>query len=128
MMTPVSLFTLIDQQKSWLSARQSLVAQNIANVNTPGYKATDTLPFARVMERAALDMTGADPLHMRPAPGETMAAAARAVDEWETTHSGNTVSPEEEMIKASEIRGAFTLDNNLMRAFHGMWLTVARSS
>lgn len=127
-MAPVSLFTLINQQKSWLSARQSLVAQNIANVNTPGYKATDTLPFARVMETAGLDMSGANPLHMRPGPSETMAAATRRIDGQETTHSGNTVSPEEEMIKASEIRGAFTLDNNLLRAFHGMWLTVARSS
>jgi flagellar basal-body rod protein FlgB len=50
-MEPVYLFNLIDQQKSWLSARQALVAQNVANVNTPGYKAQDVLPFARVMER-----------------------------------------------------------------------------
>lgn len=80
------------------------------------------------MENAGLDMAGANPLHMRPAPSEAMAAAARRIDGQETTHSGNTVSPEDEMIKASEIRGAFTLDNNLLRAFHGMWLTVARSA
>jgi flagellar basal-body rod protein FlgB len=128
MMSSVSLFTLIDQQKNWLSARQSLIAQNVANVNTPGYKALDTLPFARVMENAALDMAGGHPLHLRPSPGETMAAATRLIDATESTHSGNTVSPEEEMVKASEIRGAFTLDNNLLRAFHAMWMTVAHSS
>ena len=76
-MEPVYLFNLIDRQKSWLSTRQSLVAQNIANVNTPGYKAMDALPFARVMERSALEMAGASPMHMRPAPGETMAAATK---------------------------------------------------
>lgn len=127
-MAPVSLFTLIDQQKTWLSARQSLVAQNIANVNTPGYKATDTLPFARVMQAASLEMAGTNALHMRPSESETMAIAKRALDPQDTTHSGNTVSPEDEMIKAAEIRGSFTLDNNLMRTFHGMWMTVAHSS
>lgn len=127
-MTPVSLFTLIDQQKTWLSTRQSLVAQNIANATTPGYKAVDALPFARVMESTGLDMAGVHPLHIRPAQSETMAVAARALDPQDMTHSGNTVSPEEEMIKAAKIRGTFTLDNNLIRAFHGMWMTVAHSS
>ncbi|WP_363349770.1 flagellar basal body protein [Methylocystis echinoides] len=126
-MEPVYLFKLIDQQKSWLSTRQSLVAQNVANVNTPGYKALDTLPFARVMERSALEMAGADPLHMRPSPTETMAAAVKPAEGWETTISGNTVSPEQEMIKAGEIRGAFTLDTNLVRSFHNMWIAVVRS-
>jgi flagellar basal-body rod protein FlgB len=126
-MEPVYLFNLIDQQKSWLSARQALVAQNVANVNTPGYKAQDALPFARVMERSALEMAGANPMHLRPSPAQTLAATVKPTDGWETTHSGNSVSPELEMIKASEIRGAFTLDTNLMRAFHGMWMSMVRT-
>jgi flagellar basal-body rod protein FlgB len=126
-MEPVYLFNLIDRQKSWLSTRQSLVAQNIANMNTPGYKAMDALPFARVMERSALEMAGASPMHMRPAPGETMAAATQPAEGWETTYSGNTVSPEQEMIKAGEIRGAFTLDTNIQRSFHSMWMSTVRT-
>jgi flagellar basal-body rod protein FlgB len=126
-MEPVYLFSLIDQQKSWLSTRQSLVAQNVANADTPGYKAQDLLPFSRMIERSALDMAGADPLHMHPSQTETLAAAVRPTEGWETTHSGNTVSPELEMIKAGEVRGAFTLDTNLMRAFHGMWMSAVRA-
>jgi flagellar basal-body rod protein FlgB len=30
------------------------------------------------------------------------------------------------MIKAGEIRGAFTLDTHLMRSFHTMWMSVVR--
>jgi len=96
-------------------------------VNTPGYKAMDALPFARVMERSALEMAGASPMHMRPAPGETMAAATQPAEGWETTYSGNTVSPEQEMIKAGEIRGAFTLDTNIQRSFHAMWMSTVRT-
>jgi flagellar basal-body rod protein FlgB len=126
-MEPVYLFNLIDQQKSWLSMRQSLVAQNIANADMPGYKAQDLMPFSRVMERSALDMAGANALHMRPSPTETLAAAMRPTEGWETSHSGNSVSPELEMIKAGEVRGAFTLGTNLMRAFHGMWMSAVRT-
>lgn len=125
-MDPVYLFNRIDQQKSWLSTRHALVSQNLANVNTPGYKAVDTLPFARVMERAGLEMAGSSALHMRPGPAETMAAAITEAAGWGTSLSGNTVSPEQEMIKAGEIRGAFTLDTHLMRSFHTMWMSVVR--
>lgn len=126
-MEPVYLFNLIDRQKSWLSTRQSLVAQNMANANTPGYKALDTLPFARVMERSGLQMAGSSPLHMFPSQSETMAAAVRPADGWETSYSGNTVSPEQEMMKAGEIRGDFTLDTNIQRSFHSMWMSAVRS-
>lgn len=126
-MEPVYLFSLIDQQKSWLSTRQSLVAQNVANADTPGYRAVDVLPFARVLDRSGLEMTGSSPLHMRPAQSEALAAVTKSADGWETTHSGNTVSPEYEMIKAGEIRGAYSLDTNILRAFHGMWLSAVRS-
>ena len=126
-MEPVHLFNLIDQQRSWLSTRQSLVAQNLANSDTPGYKAQDILPFARVLERSALSMSGANPMHMHPSSTESLAAAVRPADSWETSHSGNSVSPELEMIKAGQIRGAFTLDTNLLRAFHGMWMSAVRS-
>ncbi len=126
-MEPVRLFTLIDQQKSWLSTRQSLVAQNIANVSTPGYKAQDVPPFEKAMAHSALEMAGADPLHMRPSPTETLTASVRTDDGWETAISGNSVSPEQEMIKAGQIHGAFTLGANLMRAFHGMYMSTVRA-
>jgi flagellar basal-body rod protein FlgB len=79
------------------------------------------------MDHSALEMTGANPMHMRPSPTETLAAAVKPADSWETTLSGNTVSPELEMIKAGQIRSAYTLDTNLLRAFHGMWMSAVRA-
>ena len=125
-MEPVYLFNLIDRQRSWLSTRQSLVAQNVANADTPGYRALDVLPFARVLDRSALEMSMSSPMHLRPTQSENLAATARPADGWEATHSGNTVSPEYERIKAGEIRGAFALDTNILRAFHNMWMAAAR--
>jgi flagellar basal-body rod protein FlgB len=36
-MQPIQLFELTSKQAHWLTVRQSVVAGNIANVNTPGY-------------------------------------------------------------------------------------------
>ena len=41
----VNLFELAAKQAQWLSVRQSAIAGNVANVNTPGYHALDVEPF-----------------------------------------------------------------------------------
>jgi flagellar basal-body rod protein FlgB len=124
---PVHLFSLIGRQQAWLSARQALVAQNIANVDTPGYRALDAAPFSRAMAQVGFEMSGSSPLHMRPSTTETLATTIQAADGWETNHSGNTVSPELEMIKAGDIRNAYALNTSMMRAFHGMWMATVKS-
>ena len=126
-MEPVYLFNLIDQQRGWLSTRQAIIAQNISNTDTPGYRALDVVPFAKALERSALAMAGAGPLHMQPTPAETLSVSTKAANGWETTHSGNSVSPELEMIKSGEIRTAYSLDTNILHAFHGMWLSAVRA-
>lgn len=126
-MEPVHLFSLIGRQQAWLSTRQALVAQNIANVDTPGYRAVDAAPFARAMARVGFEMAGSSPLHMRPSTTESLATTIQSADGWETNHSGNTVSAEMEMIKAGDIRNAYALNTSIMRAFHGMWMATAKS-
>jgi flagellar basal-body rod protein FlgB len=125
-MEPIYLFGLVNQQRSWLSARQSLVAQNIANANTPGYEARDLAPFNKVLDNSALQMSADDPMHIGLPLNESLKTAQKKSDSWEITHSGNSVSLEQEMIKAGDIRGAFTLDTNIMKAFHNMWLSTLK--
>ncbi len=121
-MEPVYLFDLANQHRSWLSARQSLVAQNIANANSPGYRALDVTPFAKVLDRSFLEMSGAHPMHIRTSPSDPKSPGSKPADAWEVTHSGNSVSPEQEMLKASDVHSKFALDSNILKAFHDMWL------
>jgi flagellar basal-body rod protein FlgB len=125
-MEPVHLFSLIGRQQAWLSTRQALVAQNIANIDTPGYRAVDAAPFERAMARVGFEMSASSSLHMRPAATETLSTSIRTADGWETNHSGNTVSAELEMIKAGDIRNAYALNASVMRAFHGMWMATVK--
>jgi flagellar basal-body rod protein FlgB len=53
-MSVIHLFDLASQQARWLSARHIAVASNIANANTPGYKAADVPPFETAPQQAAV--------------------------------------------------------------------------
>jgi flagellar basal-body rod protein FlgB len=121
-MDPVYLFSLVDQQRSWLSARQALVAQNIANANSPGYRAVDVAPFSKVLDRSALQLASTSPMHLGPSAIDGHVGSSREGETWETSYSGNSVSLEQEMIKSGDIRGAFSLDTSIMKAFHSMWM------
>jgi len=49
---PIYLLDLASQQERWLTVRQAVVAQNIANANTPGYTAMDVGGFQDVFDGA----------------------------------------------------------------------------
>lgn len=126
MVEPVYLFDLLEKQRSWLSARQAVVAQNVANANTPGYKTVDIAPFSKVLDQSALQLAGANDRHIRTAAFDPRATSPKEGVNWETSLSGNTVGLEQEMMKAGEIRGAFSLSTNIMRSFHGMWMATLK--
>ncbi len=121
-MSPIYLLELASQQAQWLSARQRITAANIANANTPEYKAMDIQPFAEVLDKTQFTMLATNSAHMLPESDGAGAVATRPeeTDTWETTYSGNSVSLEQEMMKEGDINRSFTLNTNIKRAFHEM--------
>ncbi|MFI5003202.1 MAG: flagellar basal body protein, partial [Reyranellales bacterium] len=99
-MNPVYLFDLAARHTGWAEARQTTITGNIANANTPGYEALDIEPFSDVMDQTRLTMARTDVAHLGgdTSPGEATKVAAS--ESWDVTHSGNTVSVEQELIKA----------------------------
>ncbi len=126
-MSQIYLLQLASQQAKWLTARQTLVADNIANANTPGYRAKDIRPFAEILDQAQVTMAATNPAHIVPAD-EEIAAEAQPVDSdgWETTLSGNSVSLEREMIKEGDINRSYTMNTNIKRVFHQMLLSALK--
>ena len=125
-MSKIYLLELASQQEKWLTARQTMVATNIANANTPGYRAKDIQPFSDVLERTQISMATTNPAHLTPASEELGAAQSTEPDSWETTISGNSVSLEQELMKEGEINRSFTLNNNIKRVFHQMTLAALK--
>ena len=125
-MDPVNLFSIASKHNRWLSVRESAVAQNIANVNTPGYKALDVEPFEAALAATRLAMARTRPEHLNPA-GENLAAQEmRNEESWQILHSGNNVNLEQQLMKSGEISGSYALNTSVLKTFHRLLLTSSK--
>lgn len=125
-MDAVNLFDLASQQARWLSVRQTAVAGNIANVNTPGYGAADVEPFSKVLDKSSVKLASTDPQHLL---GSTEADGFKVTQEDTSgalMPSKNTVTLENELLKSGEIRRGFELNTAVVKAFHRMAMTVIK--
>lgn len=125
MLDSVHLFSLASRKSEWLSVRQSAVAENIANANTPGFRARDVEPFVDVFDKTRLRLAATSPDHLLPS-GDTRVSETKAKDGWAVTHSGNTVSIEEELMKASANSREHALATSVVKSFHRMILQSVR--
>ena len=119
------LFRLIGQRLDYLSQRQSVLAQNVANADTPGYQPLDLEPFAehvaRTMPSRRLEMTRTHPGHIDASAGRADLADANTVgDAYESAPSGNEVVLEQQMIAVAQNAMDHQLALNLYRKQAGM--------
>ena len=81
--------------------RQTLVAENVAHANTPGYRARDRAAFSDIYQTGDLELRQSRRGHFE----SDAEMAIVAVDTPSNQKpNGNTVSIEAEMVKAGEIR------------------------
>ena len=118
-MGEINLFAVASQQAQWLSVRQSAISQNIANANTPGYRAIDVEPFAKTLEQVSLSAT-------QTAGGHIAATSAGGGERKYQTISGNSVSLEQELIKADEVNRAYAVNAGIVKSFHRMLMMSVR--
>ncbi len=123
----IQLFDLASKRMNWLSQRQQVVSENIANADTPDFRAKDITPFEEVLD-APLRQTGlqtTQPTH-RSGSGNSYSTADVTEDDtaWSTGISGNTVVLEQQVIKATEIEDGYQLAADLYRKAHQL-LTLA---
>ncbi|MFA7262092.1 MAG: flagellar basal body rod protein FlgB [Caulobacter sp.] len=109
----IPLFAMLRQRLGYLGERQRIIAQNVANADTPGYAPRDLKAFtfsAQVQSQAGMAMAqpsqtaaGHLPGTMRRSVGAGAFRSAVMPDS-ETTLDGNKVVLEDQMIKMSESR------------------------
>ncbi len=123
-MSDVYLVNLATRNAQWLSARQQVVSNNVANANTPGYRSADVKSFTEILDQTSLQFARTDPGHMNIAAGKLGAGGTAAETGLDTFHSGGNVSLENEMLKSAEIGTAYSLNTSIIKAFHRMALSV----
>ena len=121
------LFSMLTTRMAWLGRRQQVLAQNVANADTPGYKPMDLKPldFGRLAADAArrVEVRVTDAAHLagtRPSP----VFGAERQDITEMTPTGNAVVLEEQLMKVSETAMTYRLMTNLYRKHVNMIRTA----
>jgi flagellar basal-body rod protein FlgB len=130
-MQPIQLFDLASRQAEWLSIRQEVVAGNIANANTPQFKAKDITPFSAVLNSTtSAQMARTHAGHLSGASIDSRINVD--VEEEDLNNeigiqeSGNTVSLSQELSKTGEIKRQYELSTNLVKSFHRMMLMTVK--
>ena len=126
--TQAPLFQLMSARLTWLSERQVVLNENLANADTPGYRPEDLRPedFARLAQAlpgagGRLPMTRTDPAHLGAGARVRIGLESRPAESvYETTPNGNAVILEEQMAKASQTALDYQLTTNLYRKYLGM--------
>ena len=126
-METVNLFALATQQSKWLAVRQTAVAGNVANVNTPGYVAVDVEPFEKVLGETGVRMAATQDGHLAGRAGESGFAVREERGEPSVLPSGNSVVLENELLKAGEIHRQFELNTAIVKAFHRMLMLSSKA-
>ncbi|MEE7456961.1 flagellar basal body rod protein FlgB [Methylorubrum populi] len=127
MTTGVYLFDLASQHARHLATRQATIAGNVANANTPGYKARDVVPFAQVLARTGLDMASTASTHLEAQGSRIPVQEAKSTGGWEVLESSSAVSLEQEMLKAGTVSREHNLDTAVVKSFHRMLMAAVRS-
>lgn len=117
------LFDLVSRHMTWLSERQSVIASNIANADTPGYRAREIAPFSEVLDGGALHLATTSRGHLVAQENLVQRHGTIAGASWGSSHSGNNVSIERELMQASSTSRMMNIDSTVARAFHRMLLS-----
>ncbi|HBK92275.1 MAG TPA: hypothetical protein DDZ68_11445 [Parvularcula sp.] len=109
-----SVLAGLAQRLDFLAARTSVISENIANADTPGYIARDlAAPAFEARLSGALRVS--DPRHLQPGGRSGGSAAPHLAPDGEASLSGNQVSIETQMMKLSETRMDYGLVSSIYR-------------
>jgi flagellar basal-body rod protein FlgB len=116
----IALFGLAERRLSWIAQRQNVLASNIANADTPGYKARDIQPFSAILSGlAAVEPIRTQRGHL-PGLADPKAsitkdsAPARSLD-------GNDVSLDQQLTKVADTDSAQTLVTTIWKKYVGFF-------
>ena len=113
----LKLFALVGKRMAWLTQRQQVLAHNIANADTPGYRPYDVkkMDFSGFLKpvapRTTLVTTSAN--HIEPARKPPSFRTPKDRDTYEVAPAGNAVVLEEQLVKVSETQSGYRLATNL---------------
>jgi flagellar basal-body rod protein FlgB len=101
--TDIPILSMLRERMEWHQERQRVLAENVANADTPNYRARDLAPpdFSHQLQVASLALDRTSPLHITAQGSSDSAFAADNKGRYEVRPRGNTVTHEDEMLKVA---------------------------
>ena len=99
--TDIPLFGMLKTRMSWHQERQRVLAENVANADTPNFRPRDLAPpqFDRRAPIAGVALHRTTELHFTGSPGSGSGFASSRPSGEDVRPSGNAVNLEDEMQK-----------------------------
>ena len=125
----LKLFHAMKENMDWLSQRQRVISQNIANADTPNYEVKDlkTLDFKKVISELndrslsngtkAISLTLTNEAQIKGTLATGGFKTKRMNREFETTITGNGVKLEDQAFKMSQTSDAYKLSTQLYKKY-----------
>jgi len=125
----LGIFKIAKAQMDWVAQRQQVVAENIANANTPRYLPKDLKPlsFKDVLSGSTAQPVTAvatNPMHVVPDMGPDPFKAVTQRKTYESTADGNAVILEEQMAKLGEAGDKYNTAAALFQKYQKMIRTA----
>ena len=125
----MTLMSLASQRLDYLTQSQRVVAENVANADTPGYGARRTAAFSEMLSgasptRVAITRAG----HIAGLGGTSSVRVEADPDVWDRSLDGNSVVLEQQTIRAGQIDAEYRLAANLYRKGHDFLRMAAQGT
>lgn len=128
----IGLFKAIGAKMDYLNQRQRVIAQNIANSDTPGYRPSDLKPmdFSSVLKnvqdpgKMSVRLETTNVAHMPPEGKIADPKSAKQKNVYEVAPAGNAVIMEEQLINSNRTIADYNLMANLLQKNVGMIRTA----
>ncbi len=125
MFDKLEIFRMAIGMASHAAARQNVIAKNVANADTPGYRSQDISPFSAVYREnnGDVEMRATRPGHLS-APVTDQFGFTPMTTTDPASPNGNSVSLETEMVRAAEVRQ----EHEMALSIYSASLNILRTS
>jgi len=122
----IPIFAMLRTKMQWHQERQQLLAENVANANTPNFRPRDLLvpDFDRVRPAAGLAVVRTSPAHLASVGADATQFERERRSDFEVRPAGNAVSLEDEMLKVA----ANQMDFQAATALYGRGLGLIKTA
>jgi flagellar basal-body rod protein FlgB len=100
----IPILSMLRTRMQWHQVRQEVLAENVANADTPNYQARDLVApdfSSQLSTVGSIGLARTDPNHIAPEAGSGSEFANDTTNRYEIRPRGNSVSHEDEMMKVA---------------------------